>query len=69
MGDTLSLSSDIVFLKKSFTLLRVEKYLFASQETIGIVIVTFRNSTVSEKVSARLLSIRSRIMELLHNTA
>ena len=59
MAKALSLSSDIVFLRKVFTLLRVEKPLSASQEVIGIVIMAFRSSTVSEKVSARLLSIGS----------
>ena len=56
MAKALSLSSDIVFLRRVFTLLRVEKHLSASQEVIGIVIMAFRSSTVSEKVSARLLS-------------
>ena len=60
MAKALSQSSDIVLLRKVFTLLRVEKHLSASQEVIEIVIMAFRSSTVSEKVSARLLSIRSR---------
>ena len=52
MAKALSLSSDTVFLKKVYTLLRVGKYLSASQEVIGFVIMAFRSSTVSEKVLA-----------------
>ena len=59
MAKALSLSSDIVFLRKVFTILRVEKHLSASQEVFEIVIMAFRSSTISERVSTRLLSIRS----------
>jgi len=44
---------------KAFTLFRVEKNLSASQGVIGTAIITFNKYTVPERVSAKLLSIRS----------
>ena len=54
----LSLSSDM-YLTNFFTLFGVEKHLPASHDVIGTVVMAFNKSTVSEKVSARLLSTRS----------
>ena len=58
MAKAFNLSSDIVFLRKFFILLNVEKHLSASQDDIGIVIMVLNSCTVSENVPARLLSMR-----------
>ena len=55
MAKALSLSLDIVFLKKVLTLFRVEKHLSASIEDNEVVINNFNSSTVSENASLELL--------------
>ena len=69
IAKALSLSSDIVFLKKVFTLFRVEKHPSASPDVIGTLIMAFNKSTVSEKVQLGYFQQEVKVMELLHSTA
>ena len=55
MAKALGLSSDISFLNKFSTFLRVEKHLSASQDDIGTAIIAFSNITKSAILSLLLI--------------